>query len=119
MLLATGQSALAAERAEKAVELAPQNASAWNMKASVLHASLVMTGALAAYDKALAFDPKHVDARVARASLYIDLQRDAEAKEDLAFLQTAAPDEATRFLHALCWRPRKATIRLFQRRSPM
>ncbi len=93
MLLATGQSALAAERAEKAVELAPQNASAWNMKASVLHASLDMTGALAAYDKALAFDPKHVDARVARASLYIDLQRDAEAKEDLTFLQTAAPDE--------------------------
>lgn len=93
MLLVTGQSSLAAERAGKAVELAPRNASAWNMKASVLHASLDMASALAAYDKALALDPKHVDARVARASLYIDLQRDADAREDLTFLQTAAPDE--------------------------
>ncbi|MFT3847303.1 MAG: PEP-CTERM system TPR-repeat protein PrsT [Propionivibrio sp.] len=93
MLLDAGQSSQAAERAEKAVELAPRNASAWNMKASVLHASLDMSGALAAYDKALALDPKHVDARVARASLYIDLQRDADARDDLAFLQTAAPDE--------------------------
>ena len=93
MLLATGQFARAAENADKAVELAPRSAYAWNMKASVLHASLEMANALAAYDKALSLEPKHVDARIARASLFIDLQRLSDARKDLDFLQTAAPDE--------------------------
>ena len=93
MLLGAGQLRLARERAEKAVELAPDDAFAWNAKASVLHASFDMTGALAAYDKAISIYPRHVDARVARAGLFIDLKREDDARKDLEFLLPVAPDE--------------------------
>lgn len=92
-LLAAGKIDLAKERANKAIELAPNNAYAWNMKASVLHTSFDITGALAAYDKVLLLMPKHVDARIARAALLIDLKREAEARKDLEYLKTNAPDE--------------------------
>lgn len=93
MLLAAGRLDQAKEKANKAIELAPNNASAWNMKASVLHASFEANGALAAYDKALALAPKYVDARIARAALLIDLKRDADVQKDLDYLKTIADDE--------------------------
>ena len=93
MLLAAGRLDLAKERAGKAVELAPNNAFAWNVKASVLHASFDAPGALAAYDKALVLNPKHVDARVARAALLIDLKRVSDATKDLDFLKSIAEEE--------------------------
>lgn len=93
LLLATGQLAQAREKANKAVELAPANAYAWNMQAAVLHASFDMAGALAAYDKALTLEPRHVDARIARAGLLIDLKREAEARKDLDFLRQLATDD--------------------------
>ncbi len=102
MLIAAGQLDRAREKANKAIELAPNNAYAWGMKASVLHASFDMAGALAAYDKALAIEPRHVDARVARAGLLIDLKREADAQRDLDFLLTVAPDDArASYLRAL------------------
>ncbi len=93
MLLAAGQLEQAREKANKAVELAPANAYAWNMKAAVLHTSFDTAGALAAYDKALTLEPRLIDARVARAGLLIDTKRDAEARKDLDFMRTAGPDE--------------------------
>lgn len=93
MLLAAGKIDQAREKAEKAVELAPGNAYAWSMKASVAHAAFQMPDALVAYDKALSLSPRHVDARVARAALLIDLKRDAEAKKDLDYLKTVADDD--------------------------
>lgn len=93
MMLAAGRLDQAREKANKAVELAPNNASAWNMKASVLHASFDANGALAAYDKALLLSPKHVDARIARAALLIDLKRNADVQKDLDYLKTIADDE--------------------------
>ena len=93
MLLAVGKLDQAREKAEKAVQLAPTNAYAWNIKASVAHAAFQMQDALAAYDKALTLSPKHVDARVARAALLIDLKRDSEAKKDLDYLKTFAEDD--------------------------
>ena len=48
---------------------------------------------MAAYDKVLALNPKHVDARVARAALLIDLNRDSEARKDLDYLKENAEDE--------------------------
>lgn len=93
MLLATGRLEQARERANKVVQLAPNNASAWNVQASVLHRSLDVAGALTAYGKALSIAPRHVDARVARAALLIDLKRDQEAANDLDFLKTFAADE--------------------------
>lgn len=93
MLLAAGRLEQAKEKASKAVELAPNNAFAWNVKAAVLHASFEVSGAMAAYDKVLALNPKHVDARVARAALLIDLNRDSEARKDLDYLKENAEDE--------------------------
>jgi putative PEP-CTERM system TPR-repeat lipoprotein len=93
MLLALGRLDLAREKANKAVELAPNNADAWNAKASVYHAALDASGAIAAYDKALSLSPRNVDARIARAALLIDLKRNTAALEDLNFLKAVAEDE--------------------------
>lgn len=93
MFLGMGRIDQAREKANKAVELAPSSALAWNAKASVLHASLDAVGAMAAYDKALSLSPKHLDARIARAALLIDLKREAEARKDLDYLLGQAPDE--------------------------
>lgn len=93
VLLAAGRVDQARDKANKAVELAPNNASAWNMKAAVLHRSLDIPGALSAYGQALSIAPKHVDARIARSALLIDLKRDTEASKDLDFLKTFAADE--------------------------
>lgn len=93
MLLGVGRIDQARDKANKAVELAPNNAFAWNAKASVLHASLDAAGALAAYDKALSLTPRHLDARISRAALLIDLKREAEARKDLDYLLEQAPDE--------------------------
>ena len=102
MLLSSGQIDQAKEKAAMAVQLAPTNGYAWNMKASVLHASFDMAGALAAYDKALALQPLLVDARVARAALFIDLDREAEAQKDLDFLlQSASDDPRASYLRAV------------------
>lgn len=93
MLLAGNQSERARAVAARTIELAPENAYAWNMQASVLHALLDVRGALDAYDRALKLEPRHVDARVARAALYVDLKREAEAGRDLDYLAGAAPGE--------------------------
>jgi putative PEP-CTERM system TPR-repeat lipoprotein len=93
MLLAAGRLEHAKEKAGRAVELAPNDASVWNVKGSVLHASFDASGALAAYGKALSIAPNHVDARVARAALLIDLKRNSEARTDLEFMKSAASDD--------------------------
>jgi len=93
MLLGNGQVDSAKATAAKAIELAPNNGYAWNMQASVLHATLDVDRALTAYDRALSLEPGHVDARVARAALLIDLKRSADAEKDLDLLRTSAPEE--------------------------
>lgn len=80
MLIAAGQLDRAKEKAAQAVELAPTNANAWNMKASVAHASFDMAGALLAYDKALTLDPRHVDARCPRRSAHRSEARSGRQK---------------------------------------
>lgn len=93
VLLAAGNVDRAATLAAQAIKLAPESAPAWNMQASVLHAKFDLANALAAYDRVLAIEPRHLDARVARAGLMFDLRRDAEAAKDLDFLKQSAPGE--------------------------
>lgn len=93
MLLAAKRIDQAREQAEKAVELAPGNSLSWNAKASVHHAVFDAKSALAAYDKAIYITPKHIDSRVARAALLIDLKRDGDARKDLDFLRTISEDD--------------------------
>ncbi|GAB3267029.1 tetratricopeptide repeat protein [Chitinimonas naiadis] len=93
VLLSSGQDEQAKLLAVQATEVAPRNAYAWNMYASVLHARLDLVGALTAYDKALTLEPKLVDARIARVGLLMDLKRNADAGKDLSYLASQAPQE--------------------------
>ena len=79
--------------AEHGLTLAPNSGEAWYQKGSVLHVLGEIKGALAAYDRALAANANHVDARIARTGIYIDLGRNNEASKDLEALLTIAPRE--------------------------
>ena len=71
---------------ERAISLAPKDARAWNLRASLHHARGNLEAALSDYQQALAVEETYVDARVARAALLVDLQRNAEAQKDLDYL---------------------------------
>lgn len=79
--------------ADKALALAPQSAEAWYQKAAVFHVAGELSQAIAAYDRSIRIDSAHVEARVARAGLYIDLRRYAEAAGDVAELRRNSPKE--------------------------
>ncbi len=88
-----GRLDLARTRAEKAVQLGPNNASAFSARAQVAHASGDMQGALKDYERAISLAPDFHDARIARAGLLIDLGRDTEAAADLESIAKAGPTE--------------------------
>lgn len=94
IVLTQGQTERARFLADRAVALAPTNADAWNMSASVAHATLDLRTALDRYGKALLLDSAHVDARIARASILLDQKRDDEAERDLDILKKQVPSEA-------------------------
>ncbi|WP_114971791.1 XrtA/PEP-CTERM system TPR-repeat protein PrsT [Rhodoferax ferrireducens] len=83
----------ATEAAQRALALAPDSAEAWYQKGSILHVSGDLAATLAAYDKALTLEAGHVEARVARAGLYLDLGRQPEAASDVGELKRIAPKE--------------------------
>lgn len=93
MLLTLGKMELARERAVRAVQLGPEDASAYNVRASVSHATGDLASALRDYDKAISLNPGFVDAGVARAGILIDLGRDAEARAAADALAQSAPTE--------------------------
>lgn len=77
--LASGDRAGAQGLAERAVELGPQVAAAYNARASVAHVAGDLAHALRDYERALELEPGLVDARVARAGILLDLGRADEA----------------------------------------
>lgn len=79
--------------AERAIALAPESAEAWNQKGSVLHASGDISGALKAYDVALAKAEGLDDARIARAGIFLDLNQIKDAQADLDHLRKKSPRE--------------------------
>lgn len=79
--------------AERALALAPESAEAWYQRGSVAHVSGDLPAALAAYDRILSLDGAHIEARVARAGLYIDLGRLPDAARDVAELKRVSPKE--------------------------
>lgn len=60
---------------------------------TTLHVQGDLNGALAAYDKALAADADHLDARLARAGINVDLRRFDSAAKDVATLLDKRPLE--------------------------
>lgn len=71
----------------------PADPAAWNMKASIAHAQGDLKDALVGYTKALALQPDYLDALIARASLLLDLNRDADAGRDVALLKAKFSDD--------------------------
>lgn len=102
LMLRQGNSPGARVIAEKAVAMDRNDAGAWNLKASVAHVSGQAEAALSSYGKALELDPEHMDARLGRAGLLMDLKRHQAAEVDLkAMKKFAAGDPRAAYLLAL------------------
>lgn len=85
------EEALAA--ADQALKIAAGDAEALYQKASILHAKGQVLPALALYEQAIQAQPKHAEARLARAGLLLDLQRDADALAEVSELQKLKPKD--------------------------
>jgi putative PEP-CTERM system TPR-repeat lipoprotein len=83
----------AAVAVDRAMGLAPESAEVWYQKGAVAHVSGDLQATLAAYTRAIQSQPDHVEARVARAGLLLDLGRAADAAIDLTELRRIAPGE--------------------------
>ncbi|QID16715.1 PEP-CTERM system TPR-repeat protein PrsT [Nitrogeniibacter mangrovi] len=89
-------------RVQTLMRIAPDNADTWNLSASLHHVRGRLSEALVDYDKALSIDPNHTDARVARASLYVDRKQDDKARVDLDYLaEHARREPRSAYLRAL------------------
>ncbi len=78
---------------DKALALSPANPDAWYQRGAVALVRGDTKTALAAYDRALTQRANHVEARIARAGLYLDLGRAEDARRDIAELRRGAPTE--------------------------
>ncbi len=88
--------------ADRALAVVPNSADAWYQKGSIAQAAGDLPAALNAYEKVLKLDTTHVEVRVARAGLYLDLARLPDAAGDLEELKTlSADDPRTAYLRAL------------------
>ncbi len=92
-LLRRGDIVGATEAAEKAMQIQPDTAGPWYVKGSIKHANSELDEALTSYDKAIELDPEHLDARIARVGLLLDLKQDNRAKQDLEYLRQTYPFE--------------------------
>lgn len=78
---------------ERATAMAPDAPDTWFQKGAVLHMASNVSDALAAYDKAIKTDSDHLGALLARAGIFIDQKRHAEASKDLEEIKRIRPDE--------------------------
>lgn len=93
VLIRQGQLADAKRLAAHAVTLAPDDASVWNVKASIPHLQGELQAAVQQYSKAIELNALQLDARLARVGLYLDLKQFEAAARDLDFLQQEFPLE--------------------------
>ena len=88
--------------ADKAVALDPKSPRAAYQQATVAHVNGDLKTALTLYTRTLALKPTHVDAMVARAGIYIDLNRMDEATVDVQAARKAdGQDPRSAYLNAL------------------
>lgn len=93
LLLRIGERDKARASALKGTEMAPGNYTAWFQYGTILFGVGEVRAALAAFDKAIALSPKHVDSRVSRASALMVLKREPEAEAELRLLKEANVQE--------------------------
>jgi cellulose synthase operon protein C len=87
------QHAEAAAAADRALQLAPQDADALYARGSVQHVQGDSKGALGWYDRAVAAQATHTESLVSRAGLLIDMGRYADAAKDVAELRRSSPTD--------------------------
>lgn len=96
------QMAEAKAAADRAVAMDPTSADAAYQQATVAHVTGDLKSAIAMYTRTLTLKAGHVDALIARAGIYVDLKRDAEASADVAAARKAGPsDPRAHYLGAL------------------
>jgi putative PEP-CTERM system TPR-repeat lipoprotein len=83
----------ALDAADQAAAISPNSADVLYQRGSIFHVQGNLSAALDLYDKALAVDPDFADARVARAGIYLDLQKSSDAAKDVAELLQRTPLE--------------------------
>jgi cellulose synthase operon protein C len=83
----------AADAVALALALSPNSVDGWYQRATIAHASGDLAGALAGYDKTVQLQSGHVEARIARAGLLVDMGRAPAAQADLAELRKLSPQE--------------------------
>lgn len=83
----------AATAVERAQALSPKSAEVVYQKGAVQHVGGDLKGALESYSQSLRLDPRHVEARVARAGVLIDLKQVEQAARDVQELRTEAATE--------------------------
>lgn len=89
VLLRMGEIEKARALARRAAELAPGNAAAWQQLGTVQQAAGELQPALASFDKAVALNPRLVDALIGRAAVLMGLHRNDEAAKLLAEMAAA------------------------------
>jgi len=88
--------------ANQALKIQPDSTDALYQRASVMHAAGDLREALATYDRIISLDDKHFEARIARAGLLADLNRDNDALADLTVAAKLHPkDPRSAYLRAL------------------
>lgn len=88
--------------ADTALKLSPNSAEAHYQRATIAHLRSDLPAALNGYGKALTLDPNHTESRIARAGLYIDMQRDADAMADIEEARKRSPrDPRASYMKAL------------------
>ncbi len=94
----------AIEIGEQSTTLFPSSPESWNIYAAALHGNGQLQSALNAYQATLQYDERHVDARVSKSALALDLGLLQEADKDLAYLGTHFPYEPrAAYLRALLY----------------
>ena len=90
----------------------PRDADALTMLASISHTQGALDTAAREYGQALAINPDQRDARLARAAIWLDLKRDADAKIDIDYLQQKFPaDPRGMYLAAVYYERRGDGVR--------
>jgi putative PEP-CTERM system TPR-repeat lipoprotein len=78
---------------DRALGVAPNDVTAWNLQATIAQASGDSANALSAFSKALSIEARSIEARIGRLSLLLNLNRDAEAVADIEYLKIEHPKE--------------------------
>ncbi|MCC6610757.1 MAG: PEP-CTERM system TPR-repeat protein PrsT [Burkholderiales bacterium] len=88
-----GKRSDASKLIDEAMAIAPQDAGVWYFKGRLALGAGDVQAALDAFAKAIGIDPDHVDARIGRATLLMDLGRLDEAEPDVEYLRLHSPRE--------------------------